>query len=212
MAQLRLCTSHEAQRSSPGPGIWRGMALLCPAWAVAQRDPRRQSPSVGWRRGGLEGVCQPQEAISPRSLSSPSRFLLLVLCFQHLSSLPAHHHAASSLPLPLSALVCLLFPRSHSSLLAPAFSLFKSIRSQRSRWKNTALGTAGRKALVSGLFLPCHNRARAGIPGGILPWGCRSPTHPTPTPPLVGWVAGDQAQGRREGPHPGASSVPLCCS
>lgn len=42
---------------------------------------------------------------------------------------------------PLVPMVALLSP-------PPAFSLFKSIQSQRSRRENAALGTAGRKALV----------------------------------------------------------------
>lgn len=115
---------------------------LC--WALM--DPKQQIPSVGWVGERWPGRNFPFTllSLSPSLLIFllPRPLLIFSLLLTSLS--PAHHAArpSSSSPLCFSTpLILSVAPFSPP----PAFSLFKSIQSRRSRWKNTALGTAGRK-------------------------------------------------------------------
>lgn len=188
---------------------WSGEARPCSIL------PGRGQGVAGDRSLRLAGGGWPRESLPPRS-SASSFILRSVPCLSQLSAFlpPAgpspRPPRAVPLPLPLAAFLPLVFPRSHSSPAPPAFSLFKSILSQRSGWENTALGTAGRNALESGLFLPATVEV-AESPGGTIP-GARVTTHRTPHRP---WEAGrwePKTQGRRERSHPAPSSVWTPCS
>ena len=184
---------------------WSGEAPPCSIL------PGRGQGVAGDRSLRLAGGGWPRESLPPRS-SASSFILRSVPCLSQLSAFlpPAgpspRPPRAVPLRLPRAAFLRLLFPRSHSSPPPPAFSLFKSILSQRSGWENTALGTAGRNALESGLFLPATVEV-AESPGGTIP-GTRVTTHPTPTPPLGGWAVGAQNSGEEEG---GRTQPPLLC-
>lgn len=127
------------------------------------------------------------------------------------ASLPAHPAFLSS----SSFLLCFslpLVPQVLSPLDPPTCLLYLNrYSSQRSRWKNTALGTAGREALEGGFLLPAtvegeqrsqrHYHGDAGHP--------RTPgthsLHPDPTLSLPD----GRRQGGREGP---LTAMPHCSS
>ena len=183
---------------------WSGEAPPCSIL------PGRGQGVAGDRSLRLAGGGWPRESLPPRS-SASSLILRSVPCLSQLSAFlpPAgpspRPPRAVPLRLPRAAFLRLLFPRSHSSPAPPAFSLFKSILSQRSGWENTALGTAGRNALESGLFLPATVEV-AESPGGTI----RARGSPRTPPQHRPWEAGrwePKTQGRRGGLAPS----PLFC-
>ena len=181
-------------RLVPGnPGLITRTSCLArhgPAPSSPGRGRRwQETDPFGWlESGGLRNPCHSQRRLPPffsSPLPSPAS------ASSHLSCSPLPAHRAVPLPLPLSAFFRLSFPWSHSSLAPPAFSLFKSILSQRSGWKNAALGTAGRNALVSGLFLPTRVEAAESLEGTIPGTQVTHALHPNtdPAPLLCGHPA-----------------------
>lgn len=127
----------------------------------------------------------------------------------HLSCSPLPARGAVPLPLPLSAFLRLSFPWSNSSLAPPAFSLFKSILSQRSGWENAALGTAGRNVLVSGLFLPSTVEAAESLGGTIPGTQVTHALHPNTDPaPSSVWTPCSYLRSQTQE----SWTVPECCS
>lgn len=128
------------------------------------------------------------------------------------ASLPAHPAFLSS----SSFLLCFilpLVPQVLSPLDPPPTCLLylNRYQSQRSRWKNTTLGTAGREALAGGFLLPAtvegeqrsqkHYHGNAGHP--------RTPGTHSLHPNSAVSLPDGRRQGGREGPH---TTVPHCSS
>lgn len=117
---------------------------------------------------------------------------------------------------------CCSFPRSlsaliHLSSLGRLSSLptcyLNRYQSRRSRWKNTALGTAGRKPLAPGLFLPAtvepEQRSREALQGVQVTHSSLAHTACTPTQYRFSRAAGNRNTGMRDRTHPSPILRPM---
>lgn len=189
-------THHQDQLS----GEARPCSIL-PRKGQAVAGDRSLQLAGGWWPSGIPAT--PSVCLLSSPLPSPAS------ASSHLSYSPLP--ARPPCPSPSSSPLCFLPP------LLPLVALFtrptcllsKSILSQRSGWKNAALGTAGRNALVSGLFLPTTVEAAESLGGTILGTQLTHALHPNTDPaPSSVWTPCSYLRSQTQE----SWAVPECCS